>query len=95
MFDLLGLLSGGLGGAGAPMQILPQIHQDAIAPSLMDGLKGAASANSGELMKYAGGLLSPQQKPLPMMKLPQHQQMPLGMAGPSAGGTSSLLARLR
>ena len=58
---------------GAPMQILPQVQQDAQSPSLMDRLQSGVNKNTDTMFGLAGGLLN---------QKPQQMQAPTGMNRP-------------
>lgn len=83
--DIMGMLSGMFGGGGstpaadpnAPMQILPQVQQDAMnpqQPSFLDMLKaGMANKNAPQGLAQAGQQFMAQNKPAPVPPLPPIQ----------------------
>ena len=84
--DIMGMLSSLFGGggspassttpdpsAGAPMQILPQVQQDAMAqPSLMDLIKANMAKNGPQAFSQAAQSFAPK-PPAPVAPLPPIQ----------------------
>lgn len=97
---IFGMLSGMFGGGGgqapaadpnAPMQILPQVQQDAMAqPSFLDALKASLAKNGPQAFGAAGQSMMAQNRsapvaPLPPIQFPQVQRPQVQM--PQAYGS--------
>lgn len=68
---------------GAPMQILPQVQQDAQAdPSAMDKLQAGVNKNAGNLLGFAGGLLNQKPQAIQPMQFNARPTIPFGAGVP-------------
>lgn len=77
---------------GAPMQILPQIQQDAQAdPSMIDKLQAGVNKNAGNILGFAGGLLN--QKPQQMQPLQMNMSRPTLPFSMGPGGSPMMRGR--
>lgn len=70
---------------GEPMQILPQVQQDAQNPSVMDRLQTGVNKNAGDFYGMATGLLNQKPAAMPglspgMMKRPT---LPFALGAPA------------